>query len=749
MPEVLTGVLERIVFHNEENHYTIGELKLDGKRSGAVTVVGNLPGVQCGETLELRGEWTKHPTHGAQFKIGSFNSRLPASVHGIRKYLGSGLIPKVGPKFADKIVAKFGADTLRVISEESGRLREIPGVGPKRAKEIKKAWDEQSALRDVMTFLQTYGVGANLCLRLIRQYGAAAKTILQNEPYRVAREVPGIGFKTADKIAVNLGYSNESQQRVDAGVQFALQELETEGHTGYPVSELIKKCAVLLDVPEAIIEPRIEALVAGSFLVKETALDGEAFIQLPALRRAEASIAQAVAELAEGPSALPPIKVDKAVEWAEARAGFAFAPEQADAVRSALRCKVSILTGGPGTGKTTILRALVEILRAKKVRLTLASPTGRAAARMAESAGAHAQTIHRLLKFDHEAGGFVHSGDNPLKTAFMIVDECSMLDARLAASLLRALPPDAHLLLVGDIHQLPSVGAGAVLHDLIEFIEEKPRASLSVTRLGKIFRQGARSAIVATAHAIMNNRPQAPFVVTRVEDIDPAQDLHFLQTTDPEATVRALTSLWRQHIPRWFDWADPLMDVQVLAPMHKSAGGVQRVNEELPAVLNPQGRGLAYGGAMFRVGDKVIQTRNNYEKGVFNGDLGRVSAVNVEAGSVAVNFDGAEVDYERPELLDLSLAYAITIHKSQGSEFPIVIIPLLKQHFVMLQRNLLYTAITRGRKKVFLVGDPAAYSMAVRNVESQRRLTGLGARLNEAFATAPVRKDSPRAGQLR
>lgn len=734
MAEALTGVLERIVFHNEENHYTIGELKADGHRGG-VTVIGNLPGVQCGETLKLSGEWTTHAMHGKQFKIAEFSSQLPASVYGIEKYLGSGQIPKVGPKFAKKIVEKFGADTLRIISEESGRLREIPGVGPKRAKEIKKAWDEQASLRDVMTFLQTYGVGTNLCLRLIRQYGNAAKTILQNDPYRVAREVPGIGFKTADKIAVNLGYSNESPQRIDAGLLFALQELEVDGHTGFPLSGLVKKTAEMLEVVENLVEPRVGELVLGAQLVKETGFDSEDFIQLPALRRAEVSIAQAVADLADGASALPPIKIEKAVEWAQERAGFNFAPEQADAVRQALRCKVSILTGGPGTGKTTILRALVDILKAKKVRLTLAAPTGRAAQRMAESTGAMAQTIHRLLKFDHEAGGFHHTDDNRLRTEFMIVDESSMLDSRLAASLLRALPDSAHLLLVGDIHQLPSVGAGCVLSDIIQHIEERPTPKMAVTRLEKIFRQGARSAIVATAHAILHGRAQAPFVVTNVADVDPAQDLHFLAAPDPEDAVKLISSLIRDQLPRWFGWADKFMDIQVLAPMHKGTAGVQRINETLPDVLNAQSRGITYGAYKYRIGDKVIQTRNNYEKGVFNGDLGRVSAVNVEAGTVAVKFDGDEVDYERPELLDLSLAYAITIHKSQGSEFPIVVIPLLKQHFVMLQRNLLYTAITRGRKKVFLVGDPQAYSMAVRNVDSLRRLTGLGMRLKTVFST--------------
>ncbi|WP_309380368.1 SF1B family DNA helicase RecD2 [Cerasicoccus frondis] len=733
MADTLTGVLDRIVFHNEENHFTIGEVKASDHR-GPITVLGNLPGVQCGETLKLTGDWTTHATHGKQFKIKEFTSQLPASVYGIEKYLGSGQIPKVGPKFAKKIVAKFGADTLRVISEESGRLREIPGVGPKRAKEIKKAWDEQAALRDVMTFLQTYGVGTNLCLRLIRQYGNAAKTILQNEPYRVAREVPGIGFKTADRIAVNLGYSNESPQRIDAGLLFALQELEVDGHTGYPVSDLVKKASEMLDVVEDLISPRVKALTENSHLVATEGIDGEAFIQLPALRRSEVAIAQVIADLAEAQSALPPIIIDKAVDWAQDKAGFKFAPEQADAVRAGLRCKVSILTGGPGTGKTTILRALVEILKAKKVRLTLAAPTGRAAQRMSESTGAFAMTIHRLLKFDHEAGGFLHTDDNKLKTEFMIVDESSMLDSRLASSLLRALPDSAHLLLVGDIHQLPSVGAGAVLSDIIQFIEAKPHQHMAVTRLEKIFRQGARSAIVATAHAILQGRAGAPFVVNQVKDIDPKQDLHFLATEDPEDAVKQVTALIQHYLPRWFDWADKFMDIQVLAPMHKGAGGVGRMNEELPNTLNAQSRGIVYGATKYRVGDKVIQTRNNYEKGVFNGDLGRVSAVNAEAGTVAVNFEGNEIDYERPELLDLSLAYAITIHKSQGSEFPIVIIPLLKQHFVMLQRNLLYTAITRGRRKVFIVGDPTAYAMAVRNVDSLRRLTGLGQRLSDVFA---------------
>jgi exodeoxyribonuclease V alpha subunit len=721
-PDSLAGVLERFIFFNEENHFCIAELRPDD-RSPLAVITGQLPGVQCGETLQLTGAWTRHPTHGPQFKIATFRSTLPSTVYGIRKYLGSGLVPGIGKTYAERIVAKFGADTLRVISDQSARLREVGGIGPTRIRAIRDAWAAQQSERDVLMFLQTYGVTTSLCVRLVKQYKDApggARAILEKEPYRVAREVTGIGFRTADKIARNLGLGNDSPARLDAGLLFALEELAEDGHTCWPVEELVSHTASLLEVVPALLPPRVEHLVKSTSLCQ---LPG-GLLQLPPYEYAERAIAESLARLRAAPSGLPPIAVDKAVAWAQDRAGFAFAPEQSAGVAAALTTKFSILTGGPGTGKTTILRALADILRAKNARLLLAAPTGRAAQRLGEAAGAFARTIHRLLKFDPNQGRFtVHAGA-PLECDFLVVDEASMLDVRLAAALLRAVPPKAHVLLVGDVHQLPSVGAGHVLHDLIQC------GAASVTRLEKIFRQGERSGIVTVAHAILHGRAAPPPPVSSPSQLDPAADVHFLQVPDPEACLEAVAHLCREFIPRWYK-LDPVMDVQVLAPMHKGVAGISNLNHSLQAALNPGAKGLPWGAGRFQVGDKVIQTRNNYELGLFNGDLGRITAVNPAAGTLAAEFDGEVLDFDRAALGDLAPAYAISIHKSQGSEFPVVVIPLLKQHYVMLQRNLLYTALTRGRKKVFLVGDPAAYSLAVRHAESVSRRTDLERKIRE------------------
>ena len=733
-PDTLTGTLERIVFANEENHYTIGEFRPNGQRQ-PVTIAGNLPGVQCGETLELKGEWQRHPVHGPQFKIKGFTSKLPSTVHGIRKYLGSGMIPNVGPKFAEKIVEHFGVDTLKVISEESGRLKEVPGVGPKRAKEIKLAWESQQAQREIMMFLHTYGVSTALCARIYRRFGNEAKTILKNDPYRVARDIKGIGFKTADQIARNMGLQNDNPRRLEAGLIFALEEAESEGHTAFAAPDLIEHAVKLLEVDPHQLNQPLKSLVEHSALIPSgaAATDREelfsplTILQLPNSHRAEVVVAHAIRDLLEVPSCLPPILVDKAVEWAQERAGFEFAPEQAAAISSALSNKVSILTGGPGTGKTTILKALAEILKAKRVRLLMAAPTGRAAQRMGETTGTAAQTIHRLLKFDPGAGGFSANTDNPLPADFVIVDETSMLDSKLAACLFRAIPARAHLLLVGDADQLPSVGAGNVLGDLIQLAERTSSLPVApaVTRLSQIFRQQARSRIVLTAHAILHGEAAPPAPVEDPAHCDPSEDLHFIAAPEPEFCAETVVALCRDCIPRWYPHLDPVMDVQVLPPMHKGAGGTLNLNAVLQQALNPGQPGVTLGPYRYHRGDKVIQQRNNYDKNLFNGDLGRISHINTEAGTVAVRFENEVHDFTRGEMTDLNLAYAISIHKSQGSEFPIVIIPLLKQHFVMLQRNLLYTAITRGRKKVFLIGDPTAYAMAVRNRESAKRLTAL------------------------
>ncbi|HSI08653.1 MAG TPA: ATP-dependent RecD-like DNA helicase [Rariglobus sp.] len=725
--DTLTGVLERIIFFNEENHYTIAEFRPDSAegKDAKVTITGPLPGVQCGETLHLRGSWTKHAQHGDQFKIDSFRSELPSSVYGIRKYLGSGLVDGIGKVYANKIVDAFGTATFRILSEESGKLRDVPGIGKKRATAIKKAWDDQRAFRELYIFLQTYGVTTGQCVKLINQYGSEAKRILVEQPYKVARDIDGIGFKTADRIAINLGYANDAPPRLDAGLLYAMETLQEEGHTALLEAALIDYAAPLLETEARYLEARINALVETRALVRHPPagvtdpLPGSALIQLPANDRAEQKIAATLTRLGKVGSGLPPIKTDAAVEWAEQKAGFTFADQQRVGLKNALVSKISILTGGPGTGKTTILRALVDILKAKKVRVHLAAPTGRAAQRLAETTGGFASTIHRLLKYDPAGGGFVANENAPLATDFLIVDEASMLDTRLAAALLQAVPSRAHLLLVGDIDQLPSVGAGNVLKDLIA------TQQVPVTRLNVIYRQKGQSQIVTTAHAINAGEPGLPPSVNEVAAAQAWSDLTFIVADSAEDCIRKTIQLCTEFIPAHYAWFNPINDVQILAPMHKGTAGVSNLNVQLQAALNPHSKGLRGPHGEYRPRDKVIQLRNNYDKSLFNGDIGIITSVDTEAGTLTAKFDHAEHTFDRGEFGDLAPAYAISIHKSQGSEYPVVIMPLLKAHFMMLQRNLLYTAITRGKKKVFIVGEPAAYGMAVRANEARDRTTHL------------------------
>lgn len=760
----ITGTLERIIFFNEENAYCVAEISLPDE-TRPVTILGTLPSVQCGETLKLNGEWTRHPSHGDQFKVGSFESKLPASVHGIRKYLGSGLIEGIGKSYAKKIVDHFGADTLKIISEESGRLHEIPGIGKTRARSIKTAWDEQSAVRDVMMFLQTYGITPSQCVRLVKKYGSSAKRILQDQPYRLVEDIERIGFKTADKIALNLGFSTNSKERIDAGILHVMKTLEDDGHTLGTEQMILEHATRLLGVEPVDIQKRVSALGDAKRLFFTKAHDEKgAYLgpacQLPTTASAEQRIAEAIIRIHQNASTLPEIKIDAAIEWAQGKAGFTFAAQQTEALRAALTKKVSIITGGPGTGKTTILRAVVDILQAKKSRILLASPTGRAAQRLSEASGAQASTIHRLLKYDGAKRTFTYNENNPLPCDLLILDETSMLDTRLAASLLQAVPSTAHLLLVGDADQLPSVGAGNVLGNLMT----APPAT--VTRLNTIYRQGKESGIITTAHGILKGESHPGITVRSLRDLDESEDFSFIEADTPEQCVQAILYLAREYIPKHHK-ADPILGVQVMSPMHRGIGGITVLNTELQASLNPQSTAekrlhadsdyapssqrhfrektrkplpfeLVHGNNTFRIGDKIIQNRNNYDKNVFNGDVGIIRAIAADSSGLTINFSNESIEYTKGELSEIQLAYCISIHKSQGSEYPVVIIPLLKQHFLLLQRNLVYTGITRARKKVYLVGSLDAYATAIRNNDQQVRRTNLCHRLRTLADTGKV-----------
>jgi exodeoxyribonuclease V alpha subunit len=712
------GTVDRISYRNEENEYCIADFQIHKSRE-IITIAGILPAVNCGENLKVLGEWTTHPVYGKQLQVKKFQSRLPSSVHGIRKYLGSGLIPGIGKVYADKIVDYFAEKTFEVISHESGRLKEVPGIGAKRAKQIKAAWDQQQAVREVMLFLKTYGIGNSQCLKLVKNYGSEAKAVILDNPYKLADEIAGIGFLTADKIALNLGLPSNSEKRINAGLLYTMSSLEEDGHTIFEDEIVLNKTAELLQVDSTIITPRIQDLIATRRLV----IPSPGRLQLKGTELKENDIAKAIHFICKAPSNLPSIHVEKAVEWAQKQAGFAFASQQSQAIRNALENKFSILTGGPGTGKTTILASLVKILKAKKVRILLASPTGRAAQRLAESTRSYAQTIHRLLKFDPAQKKFSASKEHPLKCDFIIIDESSMLDTRLAASLFQALPASTHLLLVGDVDQLPSVGNGNVLRDLIH------SGFAKVTELNMVFRQKEDSSIVSVAHAILEGRVAIPPSVKIVTELNKRSDMHFISAPSPEETLIALKNLFDHRIPQSFG-LHPIRQTQLIVPMHKGIAGIENINIEAQKILNPSPIQMQVGKYTYRKGDKVIQMKNDYDKNIFNGDVGYITKLNLEDKTALVLFDNQEVEFEKSDFLDLQLAYAISVHKSQGSEYPLVIIPILKQHFMLLQKNLIYTAITRGKQKVIIIGDSSAYAMAVKNSTSTERKTHLVEKLH-------------------
>ncbi len=761
--DALTGTIERITFHNEENGYTVAQLAPDGK-DYTVPVVGNMLGINAGEYVELRGQWTAHPQYGRQFKADSFKLKLPATAVGIEKYLGSGLIKGVGPVTAKRIVRLFGAQSLQVIDEEPQRLRTVLGVGPKRAGLIQEAWRQQRAIREVMFFLQEHSISTGLAVKIYKEYGDGAVGIVKNDPYRLARDIHGIGFITADKIARTLGLAFDAPERVAAGVAHVLGEQANEGHVYVPQSALVTQAAEMLAVPAPLVVNAIEQLRQDETVHVErvpaalTAAPHSATSSRPVYEVSSANAELAAASADEpGPVAATLLAEERAVylmpfyrgeigvagrlrrladrqsdclalfqhfDWAAAFAavqqetGIALAPAQRDAVQAALSRPWAVLTGGPGTGKTFTVQTIIRLLEASGHSYALASPTGRAAKRLSEATGRPAKTIHRLLEFKPGGGvTFQVNENNPLDVDILIVDEASMLDLLLMNHLLKATPPGAHLLLVGDVDQLPSVGAGSVLKDIIE------SGTATVVRLQTIFRQAAGSYIVENAHRI--NRGQMP-------EWRPAhsQDFFLFKVDDAEQAANLVVEIVAERIPRRFGMA--ATDVQVLTPMHRGAAGVANLNLLLQGRLNPPDPAKPerrLGGHIFRVGDRVMQTRNNYHKDVYNGDLGEIIRLDRVEQTLTVRCDEREIDYSFLELDELTHAYAVSVHKAQGSEYPAVVLPLLTQHYMMLQRNLLYTAVTRARRLVVVVGMPRAIAIAVNNNRIAERYTGLAARL--------------------
>ncbi|MBC9725163.1 ATP-dependent RecD-like DNA helicase [Streptomyces sp. TRM68367] len=748
---VLEGVLERITYANEENGYTVA--RVDTGRGGGdlLTVVGALLGAQVGESLRMEGRWGSHPQYGKQFHVENYTTVLPATVQGIRRYLGSGLVKGIGPVFADRITQHFGLDTLQIIEEEPKRLIEVPGLGPKRTKKIADAWEEQKAIKEVMLFLQTVEVSTSIAVRIYKKYGDASISVVKNQPYRLAADVWGIGFLTADKIAQSVGIPHDSPERVKAGLQYALSQSTDQGHCFLPEEQLIKDAVKLLQVDTGLV---IECLAELSRVPEDGEDPGVVREKVPGpddkrgarrasaegggrragepvtavylvpFHRAELSLsAQLLRLLRTEEDRMPGFRQvdwDRALGWLKGRTGADLAPEQEAAVRLALTEKVAVLTGGPGCGKSFTVRSVVELARAKKAKVVLAAPTGRAAKRLAELTGAEASTVHRLLELK-PGGDAAYDKDRPLDADLVVIDEASMLDLLLANKLVKAVPPGAHLLFVGDVDQLPSVGAGEVLRDLLADGSPVP-----AVRLTRVFRQAQQSGVVTNAHRINSGKPPVT---------DGMKDFFLFVEDDTEEAGRLTVDVAARRIPAKFG-LDPRRDVQVLAPMHRGPAGAGTLNGLLQQAITPGRPDVPekrFGGRVFRVGDKVTQIRNNYEKGengVFNGTVGVVTALDpVDQRLTVLTDEDEEVPYEFDELDELAHAYAVTIHRSQGSEYPAVVIPVTMSAWMMLQRNLLYTAVTRAKKLVVLVGSRKAIGQAVRTVSAGRRCTALDFRL--------------------
>ena len=728
----LQGQIERITYTNDDTGFTIAKVKVYGQRD-LVAVVGNLIAPTPGEIIKMRGEWVNHPKYGEQFKLVHYKTAVPASVHGIQKYLGSGLIKGIGPVMSKRIVKKFGKETLDIIEEEIDRLCEVEGIGKKRIGMIKKAWDEQKDIREVMLFLQSHGVSSGYATKIFKEYGNNAIEVVRKNPYRLATDIFGIGFVTADHIADKLGFCKDSDMRADAGILYVLHQLAESGHVYYPYEPLIEKCREILGVDrDVIVRAFGNIAIHRKIVIEDLNEDVEGFIEnkkavfLTKFHVSETNIAARLRGLINASKSIRNIDTEKAVQWVQGRLSIELAKKQTEAVISAAENKVLIITGGPGTGKTTIINAILQIFSKINIEIMLAAPTGRAAKRMSETTGHEAKTIHRMLEYSIQKGGFQRNEQRRLDCDLLIIDEASMIDTVLMHHLLKAIPPKATFILVGDVDQLPSVGAGNVLKDIIL------SGAVPVVQLNEIFRQAKESSIIVNAHRINNGI--LPFLRSSGSRLE---DFYFIEQEEPGDVLEIILALVKERIPKRFGF-DSIDDIQVLTPMHKGTVGAGNLNEALQNALNPlKGEGVTRGNKNFRINDKVMQIKNNYDKDVFNGDLGRITRIDSEAHQVFICFDGRDIPYDFVDLDEVVLAYAVSVHKSQGSEYPAIIIPVLTQHYMLLQRNLLYTAVTRGKKLVMLVGTKKALAIAIKNDKTQKRYTSLAYRLKRNLHNDP------------
>ncbi|MDA3924742.1 MAG: ATP-dependent RecD-like DNA helicase [Kiritimatiellae bacterium] len=705
----VTGTVESIRYRNDETGYTVCAVKTPQKfgiPEDIVTIVGNCAAVWEGEEMHAEGSWIRHPSHGRQFQANSITCITPTSAEGIRRYLSSGMIKGIGATYAKRIVDKFGSETLNIIDKESARLEEIEGIGRGRREKIKESWNEQYGIREIMIFLQSYGIGTAKSSRIYRQYGCDAIAIVKRNPYRLCEDVWGIGFKTADKIALNVGIPHDSELRARAGLLYTIKsEADDGGHCFTLDADLLLHAQELLDISVEILADALNAEIERGVLVRE-----DNRIYQRDIFCAEKRSAEKISELLNSKASFPPIKTDKAIEWAESKMGIKLAATQLQALKNALTEKVSIITGGPGVGKTTIIRALTDIFNARKLHIHLAAPTGRAAKRMAEATGSQAVTLHRLLKYNPSHHCFDYNRENLIEGDCFILDETSMIDIRLAEHFLQALPAHATLILVGDIDQLPSIGPGNVLRDLIN------SASIPYCRLDIIYRQDNKGLIVKNAHRINSGEG---FLPQQKES-----DFYFIETDEPQLIIDRVIKMMIKRIPGKFGF-DPFTEVQILSPMRRNLLGTENINDVIQAAINPSGPSLQRGCTHYRSNDRVMQMRNNYDKEVFNGDIGFIKEVNEKDQNLVVLFDGKPVSYEKNELDELVTAYATSIHKSQGSEYPAVIILLHTQHYKLLQRNLLYTAVTRGKQLVVVIGSSRAVNIAIKANQVRERRTTL------------------------